>query len=194
MLSFFADNGIEMVRGHNVIWPAAQYLPTDVQNMLKAKPVDAAALRTRINNHIASVMGYTKGKVTEWDVLNEAYTNKDLQAVLGDGEMVEWFRSARQADGSVKLYINDYNILEAGGYDLPHIKGYYGIIQNLLAAGAPVDGIGLQSHFDSNLTPPSRVLELLDQFAGFGKDLQVTEFDVNIGDDQIQADYTRDFL
>ena len=64
----------------------------------------------------------------------------------------------------------------------------------MLAAGAPIDGIGLQSHFDSNLTPPSRVLELIDQFAAFGKDLQVTEFDVSVADEQVQADYTRDFL
>jgi endo-1,4-beta-xylanase len=194
MLPWFAANGFTMVRGHNVIWPSAQYLPTDVQTMLKANPVDAGALRTRVNKHLADVMAYTKGKVTEWDVLNEPYTNKDLQAVLGDTEMTSWFRQARDADPAVKLYINDYNILEAGGYDLQHIGGYAGIIRNMLAAGAPIDGIGLQSHFNSNLTAPSRVLELLDQFAAFGKDLQVTEFDVSIGDEQVQADYTRDFL
>ena len=57
-----------------------------------------------------------------------------------------------------------------------------------------MDGIGLQSHFDSNLTAPSRVLDLLDQFAAFGKDLQVTEFDISMSDEQVQADYTRDFL
>jgi endo-1,4-beta-xylanase len=194
MLPWFAANGFAMVRGHNVIWPAATYLPTDVQNMLKANPVDANALRTRVNKHIADVMAYSKGKVTEWDVLNEPYTNKDLQAVLGDAEMTSWFQQARAADPDVKLYINDYSILESGGYDLQHINGYAGIIRNMLAGGAPIDGIGLQSHFDSNLTPPSRVLELIDQFAAFGKDLQVTEFDVSIGDDQVQADYTRDFL
>ena len=194
MLPWFAANGINLARGHNIIWPAAQYLPVDVQAMLKATPVDAAQLRARVNKHIADMMAYTKGKVTEWDVLNEAYTNRDLQAVLGDAEMASWFRQARAADPAVKLYINDYNILEAGGYDLQHIDGYALIIQNLLAAGAPVDGIGLQSHFDSNLTAPSRVLELLDRFAAFGKDLQVTEFDVSVADEQVQADYTRDFL
>ncbi|MCU1236104.1 MAG: glycoside hydrolase, family 16 [Candidatus Solibacter sp.] len=194
MLPWFAANGIDMVRGHNVIWPAATYLPADVQNMLKAARPDTTALRARIDKHIGDVMAYTKGKVTEWDVLNEAYTNKDLQAVLGDAEMASWFRQARAADPGIKLYINDYNILEAGGYDLAHINGYAQIIRNLLGAGAPVDGIGLQSHFDSNLTPPSRVLELIDQFAAFGKDLQVTEFDVSVADEQVQADYTRDFL
>jgi uncharacterized protein (TIGR03437 family) len=194
MLPWFAANGIAMVRGHNVIWPGMSYLPADVQTMLKATPVDQNALRARINNHIADVMGYAKGKLTEWDVLNEPYTNKDVQAVLGDAEMAVWFQKARAADPAVKLYINDYSILESGGYDLPHINGYYRIIQNILAGGGPIDGIGLQSHFNSNLTPPPRVLELLDQFAAFGKDLQVTEFDVNVADEQVQADYTRDFL
>jgi GH35 family endo-1,4-beta-xylanase len=194
MLAWFAANGITMVRGHNVIWPGAQYLPRDVQSMLQAKPVNPDALRTRINSHIAQLMAYTRGKVTEWDVLNEPYTNKDLQAVLGDAEMASWFQQARAADPAIKLYINDYSNLESGGYDLPHINGYYAIIQKLLAAGAPVDGIGLQSHFNSNLTPPDRLMEVLDQFAALGKDLQVTEFDINIPDEQIQADYTRDFL
>ncbi len=194
MLPWFAANGFSMVRGHNVIWPSATYLPADVQNMLKANPVDANALRARVNKHIADVMAYSKGKVTEWDILNEPYTNKDLQAVLGDAEMTSWFRQARAADPGVKLYINDYSILESGGYDLQHINGYARIIQSMLDAGAPIDGIGLQSHFDSNLTPPSRVLELIDQFAAFGKDLQVTEFDVSVADEQVQADYTRDFL
>ncbi len=194
MLPWFAANGIQMVRGHNVIWPGMSNLPNDVQNMLKATPVNKDALRARINSHISDVMAYSKGKVTEWDVINEAYTNKDVQAVLGDAEMAAWFQQARDADPTVKLYINDYNILEAGGYDLPHIDGYARIIQNILDAGGPIDGIGLQSHFSSNLTPPTRVLELLDQFAAFGKDLQVTEFDVDAGDEQVQADYTRDFL
>jgi endo-1,4-beta-xylanase len=194
MLPWFGANGITMVRGHNVIWPGMSNLPDDVQTMLKASPVDAAALRTRINNHIHEVMTYTKGKVTEWDVLNEPVANKDVQAALGDAEMTAWFKQARQEDPNIKLYLNEYNLTEAGGYDLQHINAVYGIIQNILANGGPVDGIGLQSHFDTNLTPPDRVLQVLDKFAAFGKDLQVTEFDVSPGDEQVQADYTRDYL
>src|ERR1035438_8360404 len=55
-------------------------------NMLAAKPVDATALRARVNQHIADVMGYAKGKVTEWDVLNEPYANKDLRSEYAGGE------------------------------------------------------------------------------------------------------------
>ena len=194
MLPWFAQNGLTQVRGHNVIWPNMSNLPTDVQTMLKATPLDTEKLRTRIAGHFTDVMSYAKGKVTEWDVLNEPFTSRDIQAVLGDPEMAAWFRQARAADPSAKLYVNDYSILEAGGYDLRHINAYRSIIQGILDNGGPLDGIGLQSHFDSNLTPPDRVTELLNEFAAFGKDLQVTEFDINIADDQIQADYTRDFL
>jgi GH35 family endo-1,4-beta-xylanase len=194
MLPWFAANGIAMVRGHNLIWPGAGNLPRDVQSTLRSNPVDVAALRARTDSHIAQLMAYTRGKVTEWDVLNEPYTNKDLQAALGEGEMAAWFQKARAADPAAKLYINDYSNVESGGYDLPHINGYYAIIQKILAAGGPIDGIGLQAHFNTNLTPPDRVLEVLDQFAAFGKDLQITEFDIDLSDEQIQADYTRDFL
>ncbi len=191
-LDWLKQNGIAMVRGHNVIWPGRGNLPFDVQAMLAA--ANAAALRARINSHIAEVMAFTKGRVSEWDVLNEPYTNKDVQAVLGDGEMAEWFKLAREADPAVKLYINDYDIIEDGGWSLAHLNGYHDIIRRILEQGGPIDGIGLQGHFNMNVTPPPRLLEVLDRFAEFGKDLQVTEYDLNIADEQLQAEYFRDFL
>lgn len=52
----------------------------------------------------------------------------------------------------------------------------------------------MQGHFDSQLTPPERMLAVLDRFARLGKAIEVTEFDVNIDNEQLQADFTRDFL
>lgn len=192
-LDWLHANGIADIRGHNLIWPGAVNLPQDVAAML-APPVDKEKLRTRIHDHFRDIMNATSGKLTEWDVLNEPYTNKDVQAVLGDAEMAVWFQWARELDPAVKLFVNDYNIVEAGGYDIQHQDGLYQIVQGIFGNGGPVDGIGLQSHFNMNLTPPDRVIEILDRFAGFGKDLEVTEFDINIPDEQAQADYTRDFL
>jgi endo-1,4-beta-xylanase len=193
-LEWLRSNGITDIRGHNLIWPGRAYLPRDVQNMLLAVPVNQAALRTRINEHFRDEMTATLGKLTEWDVLNEPYTNRDVQAVLGDREMAEWFKLARQLDPAVKLFVNDYNILEAGGTDLPHQDGFYNIAKFIMDNGGPVDGLGLQSHFGLNLTPPELVWEILDRFAQLGKPLEVTEFDINILDERLQAAYTRDFL
>ncbi|MGH9663633.1 MAG: endo-1,4-beta-xylanase [Bryobacteraceae bacterium] len=193
-LDWLGQNGLTNLRGHNLIWPSKANLPADVAGMLNQPIVDQAALRARIQSHFADVMGATRGKLTDWDVLNEPYTNTDVQAGLGDGEMAAWFQQARKIDPSVKLYLNDFGFLESGGYDLLHQDALYNhIIPTVLARG-DLDGIGMQAHFDVSLTTPTRVLEILDRFAKFGKDIKITEFDVSTTDEQLQADYTRDFL
>ncbi len=166
-LDWLPAYGITDIRGHNVIWPDRNNLPPDVVSLFG----NPGALRERINNHIHEVMTWTRGKVTEWDVLNEPYTSKDVQVILGDAEMAEWFKRARETDPAVKLYINDFNIVEASGWDIRHQNFYHDTIRLILDNGGPIDGIGLQCHFGANLTSPERVLEILDRFAQFGKEL-----------------------
>jgi GH35 family endo-1,4-beta-xylanase len=178
------------VRGHNLVWPNWQYLPRS----LKALQADPTALRRRIDEHITEEATALRGKVVEWDVINEPVSNHDLQAILGDGEMAQWFQLAHRADPQARLFINDYSILSAGGADRAHQDSYERIITNLLAQGAPLQGIGLQSHFSAALTPPQRLLEILDRFARFHLPLEVTELDVDVPDPRIQADYLRDFM
>ncbi len=196
-LNWAKDNGFTMVRGHNIIWPGLSNLPTDVQTMLQATPVDTAALTKRIDDHFKQVVTFTKGRVTEWDVMNEPFTNHDVQAVLGDSVVTHWFQLARQYDPDIKLYLNDYAIGEAGGVDQQHIDYTSNVVKGLVAAGAPIDAIGLQSHLDSNLTPPTRALHYFDYWANSfkpGMQIQVTEFDVNVPFETVQADYTRDYM
>jgi endo-1,4-beta-xylanase len=189
---WLAANNINAIRGHNLVWPSSGYMPSDVRTMIANRQTDQ--LRQRIENHITDEVGTLRGKIAEWDVLNEPYTNREVQDLLGNAEMAEWFKLARQADPAPKLFVNDYDIVAAGGFNLAHQNGLAGIIQQILAAGGPIDGIGLQSHFDLNMTSPERVWQVLDRFAAFNKDLEVTEFDINTTDEQLQADYTRDYL
>jgi len=189
-LSWLRQNGIGMVRGHNLVWPSWRYMPSDVER-LAGNP---DALRDRINRHIDDEAASVRGWLTEWDVINEAFTNTDVQKVLGNAEMVEWFRRARNHDPDAVLYINDYSILSGGGLNRPHQDGYFNIIRSLIEAGAPVGGIGMQGHFGAQLTAPVKVWQILDRFAVFGKDIQITEFDIDTDDEEAQAGYTRDFM
>ncbi|MDX2153118.1 MAG: endo-1,4-beta-xylanase [Bryobacteraceae bacterium] len=186
------ERGIS-VRGHNLVWPGSQYLPSDVRTMLAAPSPDPAALRRRVNDHIRNIVEATKGQLIDWDVINEAVANKDIQRILGDAEMGEWFRMARAGDSQSKLYINDYNILAAGGMDIRHQDAYYEIIRYLDSIGAPVDGIGMQGHFAQG-TPPERMLQILDRFGALGKEIKITEYDFNSSDEELQAQFTRDLL
>ena len=38
------------------------------------------------------------------------------------------------------------------------------------------------------------LIKRLDRFAAFGKELEITEFDISTSDEATQADYTRDFM
>ncbi|MBL8212402.1 MAG: endo-1,4-beta-xylanase [Bryobacterales bacterium] len=178
------------VRGHALVWPGFAYLPNDIRNMVN----NPEALRNRVANRVTDGAEGVRGRVVEWDVVNEAVTNRDLQRVLGDAEMARWFKLAQATDPRAKLYINDYSILTGGGDDVPQQNAYYELIRYLEKQGAPIDGIGIQAHFEKQLTSPARVLEILDRYAQLGKPIEITEFDVDVADEALQAAYTRDFL
>jgi len=187
--AWLKEQGLE-VRGHCLVWPAWGNMPDDVKK-LKGDP---AALGRRIADHVREEVAAMKGKLVEWDVINEPYTNHDVMDILGNDVMVDWFKIAREADPEVELFINDYSILSAGGRDTAHQDHYEKTIRFLTEKGAPVGGIGMQGHFGWQLTAPPRLLEVLDRFAGLGKDIEVTEFDIDVSDEQLQADYLRDFM
>lgn len=178
------------VRGHNVIWPSFKYNST----ALKTLSADPVAFRNEIDRHIDEVTQFAKGRVIDWDVLNEPYSEKEFQTILGDEAMADWFKRVRQNDRNVKLYINDYSILSAGGMDINHQNGYFDIIKYIDSKGARIEGIGLQGHFGSDLTPITKVYSILDRFASLGKEIKITEHDINVTQRAVQADYTRDFM
>jgi GH35 family endo-1,4-beta-xylanase len=189
-LSWLRENGVDRVRGHTLVWPGWSRMPADVQRLAN----EPERLRQRVLDHIAEEVSTTRGQLIEWDVINEPYSNTDLQTILGEEEMAAWFRKAREHDTAPLLYINDYSILTGGGTDRAHQDHYFDTIRKLIEWGAPLDGIGMQGHFGSQLTAPTRVWQILDRFAVFGKKIHITEFDIDIEDEQVQADYTRDFM
>ena len=134
-----------------------------------------------------------KGLVLQWDVMNEPFDNHDLIDILGKDEIAQWFKLARAADPDAKLFINDYAILSGGGGETPHRNHYEGTIRFMVDQGAPFDGIGMQGHFGTSLTAPEDLLALLDRFAKFNKTIYITEYDIVLDDEQLAADYTRDF-
>ena len=178
------------VRGHNLIWPSWRNAPRDLQT-LKDNP---EALRQRITSHITNEVSAMQGRLVDWDVVNEPYDNHDVMAVLGDSEMIAWFKLARQYDPDVKLTLNDYAILSAGGLDKAHQDHFEKTLRFLKDGGAPITGLGMQSHFGGSATPPERMFAILDRFAALGLDISITEHDIDSADETFQAEFTRDFL
>ncbi len=177
------------VRGHTLVWPNWQYMPkADAEKFQK----DPTGLQEHILKHIRDEAGALRGQIRDWDVINEPYTNYRFMEVLGDAAMIEWFKTARQADPQARLFVNDYDNIEDS--DAEHAAAYEKVIRYLLDNGAPLDGIGLQSHFFHRSRQPARTMELLDRYAKFGLPLQITELDVPERDDKIRADQQRDLI
>jgi len=178
------------IRGHCLVWPSWGHVPRRLAEI----KTDPAALRKAVREHIIEETTAMKGLVDEWDVMNEPFSNHDLMDVCGKDVMVEWWKTAREVLPKARLYVNDYAILAAGGStDTAHQKHYAETIRYLLDQGAPLGGIGLQSHFRSP-TPPETLWKILDRFAAFRLPMTITEFDFPGDDEQLQARYTRDFM
>ncbi len=186
---WFTQRGIGM-RGHVLVWPSWQYLPQSAR-ALRDNPV---ALRKLTDQRIRDMVGLTRGRFTDWDVINEPFAHHDLMDILGEEVMVEWFKAARESDPDVKLFLNDYAGLANEGLDTPHKDHFEKTTRFLMEKGAPIDGIGLQCHFGWSVTPPEAALKELDRWGALGLEVQITEFDVETTDEELQADYTRDLL
>src|SRR5690606_24929049 len=51
-----------------------------------------------------------------------------------------------------------------------------------------------QGHFGRILTPPERMLQILDRFGRFEKPIEMTEYSTQIDDRELSAGYLRDVL
>lgn len=184
------DNYNIPIRGHNIIWPTFDWMDDEAVALKN----DPEALRNHINQRIEDVTQFTKGRLNDWDVINEPYTQHEVQDILGDEVMADWFKRARMNDKDVKLYINDYSIISAGGKNTVHQDAYYEIIEFIEDNGGIIDGIGLQGHMSTELTPITKIYEIVDRFAALDKEIKITEHDIDTDQRGVQADYTRDFM
>ncbi len=199
-MNWLKSKGIS-VRGHNLVWPAWQYSPSDIT---AAQTPDY--IKNRIKNHLNSILNYTAvGKeCIDWDVLNEITTNNEFANrfagttgyTTGRELYTEIYKQARSLLPNSKLYINDYIAIEQGDSPSNGIATWKTRIDELLAQGAPIDGIGFQGHFGSSPTGIPRVNAILDEFWNkYHLEAKVTEYDIGkLASAELQAKYMRDIL
>jgi len=180
MLQWCEKNGLRM-RGHCLFWCVDKF----VQDWIK--DLDDDQLRARLEKRAREVTSRYRGRILEYDVNNEMLHGRYYAQRLGDDVRVRMFKWAREGDPDAVLYVNDYNILS--GKDLDR---YVEQIAGLLDSGAPVGGIGCQGHFGQP-ADLGQIKKSLDRLAAFGLPIRITEFDVNIDDEQEKARFLKGF-
>jgi endo-1,4-beta-xylanase len=190
-IDFARKNG-QLVRGHVLVWHSQ--LPKWLTDGVADKSISQDELRGLLKKHITDVVTHFKGKIWQWDVVNEAVYDSwalpagtpinDLKGFwgqnLGEGYIADAFRWARAADPKALLFYNDYNI-EAFGDGGPGDKTsyVYNMVKKLRDQHVPIDGVGSQGHLATQYGNYNalQVAEALDKFAGLGVATALTEVD-----------------
>jgi len=125
------------------------------------------------------------------DVVNEPppHTTPSYTAALGGTGasgydwIVQVFKWAHQYCPKSILLMNDYNNIENANDNNRNID----IVKKIMAAGAPINGIGAQTHGVANIAPAT-VQMYIDKLATqTGLPVYISEFDLNIADDARQS-------
>ncbi|KAG9077367.1 hypothetical protein FRC06_008960, partial [Ceratobasidium sp. 370] len=193
LVNFAQTNG-NAILGHRFVWHSQ--LPSWVSSI-----GDAATSTTVIQNHIATIATRYKGKIYAWDVVNEIFNeagslrssvlNKTMRCPIfqrmhppfrrssvetkhtGAPDFVSIaFKAARAADGSAKLYTNDYNLDSVNS----KVNGLVALVNRQKSAGTPIDGIGTQTHLSAGGS--GGVQAALQKLASTGCDVAITELDI----------------
>jgi endo-1,4-beta-xylanase len=147
------------------------------------RPAGRELVLQRMRAHIAAVAGHFAGKVQSWDVVNEAIDNKGEYlrktkwlASIGEDFIAEAFIAARKADPKAELYYNDYSIERQ-----PKRDKVLRLIRGLKQRGAPIQGIGIQGHWQLDHIPFQAIEDAILAFHAEGLNIVITELDIDVG-------------
>ena len=167
--------------GHVLVWheqtPAWFFQGPDGQ------PVSRELALTRLRKHISTVVGHYKGRVRQWDVVNEAISDTPGEALrqtpwlkaIGPDYIAEAFRAAHEADPKAILIYNDYNI--ELGYKRPKALQ---LLKSLLDQKVPIHAVGIQSHWRLDNPDFAEVEQAIEQYGALGLKVMITELDIGV--------------
>ena len=172
--AFAADRGLRFF-GHTLVWYA--------QAPEAFARLEGGAFRDAYAAYIAAVVGRYKGRAVGWDVVNEAvaedgdgWRDSLWSQRLGALEHMRLaYQLAHAADPGAALFLNDYNLERSPQKRSTFLK----LAEALLHAGAPLSGLGTQTHVGADL-PPGAITAALRELAGLGLKVRISEMDVSL--------------
>ena len=192
LVSFAQRNNMTM-RGHCLVWHSQ--LPEWVSSDGKKNDKNWSRQEALeiLRNHITKVVGHYKGKVAEWDVVNECLDD-DQTTVRSNPEGYDlresvWMRAigedfidsafvyAHRADPEALLYLNDYGVEMQGK---AKSVAFYNLAMRLKNSNIPIHGVGLQCHFSVGDVDSVKLENTIHRFGEAGLKCIITELDMGI--------------
>lgn len=183
-------NNIRQLEAHHLVWAA------QLPGWLTHGNFTRDELIEILREHIMTVVGRYKGKVTTWSVVNEVYTYETIDPAknfwyrrIGPEYIEMAFRWAKEADPNAVLIWNDYSNEDRVDPARRNVIDLtYNKIKELKSKGVPIDGMGMQMHLHNPFIPAqidpnkSEVIKNMKRFGELGLKVYITEFDVNLND------------
>jgi len=186
LVTFCQENKIK-TSGHCLVWHS-QTNPWFFQG------ADRDIALARLKDHIHALVGHFKGKMSGWDVVNEAISDtagtatgekptENLRSsqwfqIVGPDFLTQAFKFAREADPSVPLHYNDYNI-ESGAKHQSSLL----LLKRLISEGAPITTVGIQGHWivtNLNAQKLEQIDQAVENYKGLKLKVAISELDVTM--------------
>lgn len=177
-VKFGEKNGMFIV-GHCLIWH--NQTPRWVFQDSEGNPPSREKLLERMRTHILTIVRRYKGRVSGWDVVNEALNDDGTMRqspwfkIIGEDYLAKAFEYAHEADPKAELYYNDYSLENEAKR-----KGAIELIRKLKAQGAHITAVGLQGHDGMNWPTVEQQDATITAFAALGIKVCITELDVDV--------------
>ena len=178
VVKFAKENNLK-VRGHTLVWhsqtPASFFTDDDGNQLTKTQ------LYKRMEDYMSAVMNRYKDEVFCWDVVNEALadyegstyrTESPWYRICGKDFIAQAFRTAHKVNPDVKLIYNDYNVVNPA-----KLERAMTMLKELVDAGVPIDGVGLQAHWSNDITA-EMLQTAIDRISALGLEIMITELDL----------------
>lgn len=171
---FCTDHGLRLF-GTTLIWYS--------QDSAFFRSLDPQRFRREYDRYIAEVCDRYRGRVTGWDVVNEAVAEDGnglrsclwSEALGQDGYIQRAFEQAKAAEPDAVLFLNDYNLENNPTKGATFLR----LVERMLSRGVPIGGIGTQSHLDIEI-PAGRTAAFFREAAQFGLPVHVSELDASL--------------
>ena len=176
--NFCRQNGLKM-RGHCLMWHS------QIGKWMYEDNPTKEVFYERMRKHIHAVVNRYKDVVYCWDVVNEAmtddansidpYRQSPMYKLCGDEFIAKAFQFAREADPKGLLFYNDYNEC-----DPVKSQRIYNMVKAMKQAGVPIDGIGMQGHYNIYGPTEQAVDDAISLYKKVVKHIHVTELDIRV--------------
>ena len=179
--NFCRANGIKL-RGHCLMWHS------QIGRWMTSDNPTKEVFYQRMKNHIQAIVSRYKDVVYCWDVVNEAMTDDKnaedpyrqsvMYKLCGDEFIAKAFQFAREADPKALLFYNDYNEC-----DPVKSKRIFNMVKKMKDAGVPIDGIGMQGHYNIYGPTEKEVDDAITLYKTIVKHIHVTELDIRVNEE-----------